>query len=121
MDRKKIKHIFLSTGAILFVLSFIISSLSGCSSGTVRYNAVAQCITEKGAVMYGTEWCSHCKSQKKMFGSSFKHINYTDCDVNKKECELAGVEGYPTWVVKGKLYSGAQSIEKLSLLTECKI
>ena len=32
--------------------------------------SLAQCLTEKEVIMYGTEWCSHCKNQKAMFGES---------------------------------------------------
>ena len=56
--------------------------------------------------MYGAEWCSHCKNQKKLFGNSFQYVNYVDCDKNSKECKEAGISGYPTWKVNGQNYSG---------------
>jgi hypothetical protein len=31
------------------------------------FDEFAQCITDSGAVFYGTEWCSHCKNQKALF------------------------------------------------------
>ena len=81
--------------------------------------ALAQCLTEKGATMYGTEWCSHCKNQKALFGKSFQYVDYIDCDKNKAECQKAGIRGYPTWNINGQNYPGGQSLEKLSILSGC--
>ena len=85
------------------------------------YDLFAQCLTEKGVKMYGTEWCSHCKNQKKMFGDSFQHVDYIDCDLNKDECQEAGIGGYPTWIIGGEKYPGEQSFERLASLTECEL
>lgn len=100
---------------------FLIVFLSGCSSGPREYDALAKCLTEKGATMYGTEWCDRCQSQKKMFGKSFKLINYVDCDRNKAECKEKGIRGYPTWVINGEKYPGEQSIDYLKALTGCEL
>ena len=100
--------------------------VSGCSitGGTVvggKYDNLAKCLTTKGATMYGTEWCSHCKNQKKTFGSSFKYVNYVDCDRNPGKCDAAGVRGYPTWKVMGKNYPGEQKLSRLASLTGCTV
>ncbi|NJM73839.1 MAG: hypothetical protein HC862_29090, partial [Scytonema sp. RU_4_4] len=29
-------------------------------------------------------------------------------------CKAAGIQGYPTWEINGKLYSNVQSLEKLA-------
>ncbi len=71
--------------------------------------------------MYGTEWCSHCKSQKKMFGKSFQYINYVDCDRYSDECLRNGIRGYPTWIIDGEKYPGVQSLGRLSSLSGCSI
>src|SRR3989344_5252951 len=57
-----------------------------------RYDALAKCMTAKGATMYGTNWCPHCQDQKRLFGASFKYINFVDCDISALACEAAGVE-----------------------------
>lgn len=107
---------------ILFILLVMLSSLvlSGCSSKPGKYDSLAQCLTEKGAAMYGTEWCSHCKSQKNAFGSAFQYINYIDCDFNSDECLKNGITGYPTWIINGEKYPGEQPLFKLASLTDCK-
>jgi glutaredoxin len=82
-------------------------------------NSFAKCLSEKGAVMYGTDWCGYCKKQKELFGSSFSDIVFIDCDYNKADCDYAGVTGYPTWRINGVNYPGLQSLEKLANLTGC--
>jgi hypothetical protein len=90
-------------------------------SGPGEYDAFASCLSESGAVMYGTEWCSHCKDQKESFGSSFYNINFVDCDLNRDACLIAGVSGYPTWKINGENYPGQQSFQRLSELTGCEL
>ncbi|HLC89096.1 MAG TPA: thioredoxin domain-containing protein [Candidatus Nanoarchaeia archaeon] len=104
---------------ILMVLSVLVI---GCSSNnqTGDNDALAKCLTEKGAVMYGTEWCSHCKTQKEYFGSSFKYVDYVDCDRNRDRCTAADVKGYPTWQINGNNYPGAQPLERLASLAGCQ-
>lgn len=81
---------------------------------------LAQHLTQTGAKMYGAYWCPHCHDQKELFGQeAAKQIPYVECDaggVNPKpdECRAAGVEGFPTWSVKGQLLSGAQPLEDLA-------
>ena len=102
----------------------LVAIIAGCSSdkdGPGRYDAFAQCLTEKGVTMYGTEWCPHCQNQKALFGSSFDFIDYVDCDKNRAACVAAGVEGYPTWKINGENYAGEQSFVVLKRLTGCEI
>jgi len=81
-------------------------------------NDFAKYLTERGIVMYGTEWCSHCKTQKKLFGNSFQYINYVDCDKNPEQCKDAGISGYPTWKINNQNYPGVQTLERLAELSE---
>ncbi len=74
-------------------------------------------LTEQGAIMYGTDWCSYCKKQKELFGDSFRYINYVNCDQERQVCVDADVKGYPTWEIDGETYSGLQSLERLAQLT----
>lgn len=84
------------------------------------YSAFAKCLTEKGVKMYGTDWCPHCKEQKKMFGDAFKYVDYHNCDIDP-ECEKVGVQGYPTWSIDGKLYPGTVRLEVLSEMSGCPL
>ncbi|MFH1641783.1 MAG: protein disulfide isomerase family protein [Nanoarchaeota archaeon] len=82
-------------------------------------DALAQCLTGKGVIMYGTDWCSHCQNQKKLFGSSFQYIDFIDCDQAKSGCDEADIKGYPTWKINNQNYPGEQSIETLARLSGC--
>ena len=80
------------------------------------FDNFAKCISDKGAVMYGAmEWCKYTQGQRAMFGKSFKYVNYHEFT------ELPGIMKTPTWVIDGKWYENAQSFDKLSGLTGCKI
>lgn len=114
----KLKLIF----SFLFVLitsAMLIGCLNSNSPG--KYDSFAQCLTEKGAVMYGTEWCPHCKNQKKAFSGSFQYISYVDCDKEKDECLRNGIRGYPTWIINREKYPGEQKLDHLAYLTECEL
>ncbi len=110
------KNIFYFLIMVIFLLSFI-----GCSNKSAEYDDFAKCLTEKGATMYGTEWCPHCQNQKKEFGKSVQYIDYVDCDLNKNECLKAGVKGYPTWKIDGENYPGEQPLYRLASLTGCSL
>lgn len=89
------------------------------SKDPVWIEGLARSLNEKGMVMFGAYWCSHCQNQKKAFGDAVKYIDYVECDPagenpNPDECKANNIEGYPTWVYQGQQYSGEQSLEKLA-------
>jgi hypothetical protein len=92
-----------------------------------KYDKLAQCITSSGAEFYGTFWCTHCQSQKAMFGSSKKYLPYIECSsVDGKEqlqvCKDKGIEGYPTWIFSdGSQISGEVSLKILAEKTQCEL
>ena len=82
----------------------------------------AQCLTEKGLVMYGADWCSHCQREKSRFGEAFQFINYVECPQNPQKCLAAGIQGYPTWALDdGEKLVGEQGLEKLAQLSGCEL
>ena len=117
------KNIFKSPWTYFVIILIIISAIYGYKNITGKaiasgqYDEFAQYLTDQDVIMYGTEWCSHCKNNKKIFRDSFQYINYIDCDKNKNACSAAGIGGYPTWNVGGKNYPGEQSLERLAQLT----
>ncbi len=86
-----------------------------------QYDEFAKCLSEKGIKMYGTNWCKYCQKQKDLFGSSFKYINFIDCDKNREECIINEIKGYPTWRINEKNYVGLQTLEKLAELSGCSL
>lgn len=107
-SRKKFKVMTLSVVVLLILGSWIV--YSSLSPG--KYDSFAKCLTEKGAVMYGENWCQYTNAQKGMFGKSFKYIIYQVKEDLRKR---------PTWVIDGESYETVQSFERLSALTGCKI
>ncbi len=100
------------------ILSFIYSSMQkfaamgicatlffvGCSqqNPSINLDTFAQCLTDQGAIMYGSETCPHCQSQKEMFGESFKKINYVECTKEFERCSKL------TWVPTREFKDGSQ-------------
>lgn len=106
---------------LLSMVALIVLSACTTDQGPGKADALAQCLTETGAVMYGTEWCPHCKAQKEMFGSSFQYINYVDCDRYRQVCIDAGVQGYPTWKINEGNYAGTQNLYDLAQYSGCSL
>ena len=122
------KTIYVLAGVVLIVvaiIAFVVArptgQVIGGNTGTGEFDEFAECLTEEGAIFYGTEWCGFCQQQKAMFGESMEYINFIDCDQNRDECMSEGIRGYPTWKINGELYSGLQQLTRLSDLTGCAI
>ena len=96
---------------IAIVLIIIGAGITYGSLSPGKYDDFAKCLTEKGAVMYGEDWCQYTQGQKRMFGRSFKYINYE---------VKTGLKLRPTWIINGETHERVQSFEALSELTGCK-
>lgn len=105
--RKKIKIITIVLVCILVLAALI--TYARLSPG--KYDDFAKCLTERGVMMYGEDWCKYTNAQKGMFGKSFKYINYQV----KQNLRVR-----PTWMVNGTAYETVQSFQKLSELTGCR-
>jgi uncharacterized membrane protein/glutaredoxin len=74
--------------------------------------ALAEHLTEQGAVFYGASWCPHCQEQKRLFGASADRLPYVECSLGGRSapqsaaCRSAGVQTYPTWVINGRATVG---------------
>lgn len=105
--------------AIVLVLAFwFVIKKPGASAGAL--DGFAQCLAQKGVMMYGAYWCPHCQDEKKAFGDSFRFVPYVECPAEPQKCLDAGVGGYPTWIfADGRKFEGKQGIEKLSQESGC--
>ena len=87
----------------------------------------AQCLSAKGAKMYGAWWCPHCADQKEMFGYAFHYVNYIECSppgqrTETEVCTQAAVKNFPTWQFgDGSRTEGAQPLALLSQKTGCRL
>jgi hypothetical protein len=119
-NRERNKRIFnyaIAAVVVIIVGYFLYSTLH---EEPGKHDSLAKCLTSKGVVMYGTDWCPHCQDQKRLFGSSFRYMAYVNCDVSPEACSAAGVVGYPTWVFpRGEKMSGTVALDVLAQRAEC--
>ena len=124
IDKSGSKYLVYGFGILILVIVVILFFFSSTSAGA--YDSFAKCLSEKGAVMYGAFWCPHCAEQKKLFGSSFRYINYVECSTSDGKSQLSictdeGIQSYPTWKFDGSLQQGAFSLQELSSKTGCSL
>lgn len=123
----KISKPVLISGIIFAVILLTIFVFNKTNDNPGQYDDFAKCLSDKGVKMYGAYWCPHCMSQKRMFGNSWKHINYIECSLPNKSgqtlnCRQAGIRSYPTWEFQdGKRIEGTLSFDKLSQYSNCKV
>lgn len=107
---------------IVSVIALSALVLTGCSQEPKQnLDNFAKCLTEKWVMIYTTKTCSHCQSQKKLFGESWQYINDVDCNDNPIVCSEAGIKGVPNRVINGENLMGEQSLEILAEKTGCEI
>jgi len=89
-------------GVIILVvgLGFILNRPAGPS----KYDDFAKALTNEGAIFYGAFWCSHCQSQKELFGSSKQYLPYVECsnpnNTPTQICVDKKIESFPSWTFK---------------------
>lgn len=123
------KYIVYTAGVALFVVTAMVL-LSTHGGGRTGYEnedlkQLASCISDSGAMFYGTYWCGHCGAQKNDFGNAKQFLPYVECatptgGAQAQACESAGITSYPTWVFEnGERLAGRQSLETLAEKTGC--
>jgi|SRR3989338_1110711 len=111
---KKIAYI--SAFSAIFILAIAVFGYNFFQSKKPGYlDGFAQCLTEKGAVMYGASFCKYTHGQKGMFGNSVNFLDIRDFT------EDQNVRVTPTWKINGEYYENVQSLDRLSLVTGCAI
>lgn len=99
-------------------------TVTASSSPTAQF---AQCLRDKGAIFYGAFWCSHCKTQKALFGDAVSLLPYVECSTpdgraQKQICIDKKIEGYPTWeFVDGSRLSGERTFAELGEKAACPV
>ncbi len=119
--KSKAKKVILWCAIAIIIIGglYFYGSYQGKKPG--KFDSLASCLSEKGVVMYGTEWCPNCQAQKKAFGKSFSLINYVDCDLSNL-CDQKGVTGYPTWISPDdKRLVGRQELDVLAKTYGCPL
>ena len=126
-ERPVLIRIFVIAVFIVVVGAFALLKFSDSREGTPEKIALAKCLSESGAKMYGTYWCPSCSKQKKRFGKSWSHVDYVECALpgrprdQAQECIDAGIIEYPTWVFgDGSRLSGEFTLQDLAEKTGCE-
>lgn len=132
----KFKIVLMGILAIL-TLSLLLVSCSGIAGSSDNGNdnsngntantgeigsaeALAKCLTDSGAELYGAYWCPHCQQQKDLFGDAVEYVPYIECTTEQEKCSNAGIRAYPTWkFADGSEAVGGQSLENLASLSGC--
>lgn len=117
------KNFWWITGTIVSLLlaAFVVFA----ESSPNKYDDLAQCIDKSGTVFYGAFWCTHCQSQKSLFGSAKQYLPYVECSNPDGQSQTAiciekGIKSYPTWVFPdGTIQTGEVSLEDLAEKTSC--
>ncbi|MEK7118834.1 MAG: thioredoxin domain-containing protein [Patescibacteria group bacterium] len=98
-------------------------AVTASSSPTAQF---AQCLKDKGVIFYGAFWCSHCKTQKALFGDAAALLPYVECSTpdgraQLEACKDKKVEGYPTWEFPdGSRLSGERTFAELGEKANCQ-
>ena len=119
-------------GVVVVVLIIAIAGLAfwkkgGTTAEPGKYDALAQCLKDEGAVFYGAFWCQHCQNQKKMFGPSAQLLAYVECSTldgkgQVPACIEKKISGYPTWeFADGSRLSGEVPMAQLAEKTGCTL
>ena len=112
--------------SIILIFIFAISAMPKNNERT-DLEPFAKCITDSGAKFYGAFWCTHCQSQKKMFGTAKNIVPYIECSTTDGKGQLQictdnQIKGYPTWVFADKSTLGGEvSLEDLAQKTNCTL
>ena len=86
----------------------------------------AEFLSANNIFMYSVYWCSHCYKQKQLFGrEAVKNLTIIECDKEGKDnqhelCLEKDIEGFPSWEINGKLYSGQKDLNDLAIITGYK-
>ena len=119
--RKPSNKKWLVLGAVLAAFLLLALGVYSLTTGPGSYDDFADCMKEKGAVIYGNDFCSYTQRQKTYFGKSFKRLNYVRCADYPDLCKTKGIQVTPTWEVSGKMYPEVQTFERLSAISGCAI
>jgi glutaredoxin len=121
MSKKFVWGLFFLFLAAVFLISVVRGRNQPIPAGG-KLDDFARCLTERGAVMYGTNLCPHCQAQKELLGPSFAYVRYIDCFADTAACQAANIGKIPAWdFPDGTRILGTQPLENLSQKTGCPL
>ena len=112
------------TGIILIILVVLaaVSAYLYFTKAPAAADKLAQCLRDKGAIMYGASFCPHCQAQQDLFGRSFRFVPYVNCSAQSARCTKAGIKSYPTWTFpNGLRVEDTQPLLRLAEISLCPV
>jgi|TARA_Y100000034_G_scaffold46233_1_gene56876 uncharacterized membrane protein YvbJ len=103
---------------IIIFSSFTVYSYMNKSSG---YDDFTNCLSDKGVVVYGNDFCQYTNQQLNFFGKSKENLNYIKCFDDRELCDEKEIKITPTWEIDGEMYEQVHDFERLSLLSGCEL
>jgi hypothetical protein len=129
----------------LFLVAVIIVGVASCSTGgddggspsviTIDGNdapplpesappesrevTIAKCLSSKGAVLYGADWCPTTQDQIESFKDGFQYLTYVECTEQDAVCDKNGIAAYPTWVIDGSQIIGYKTPTQIGGTAGC--
>ena len=110
------KILIISIVSIVFVL--IVGGIGFSYINSLKPAALdgfAQCLTDKGAIMFGSSSCQYTHAQQGMFGNSARFIDSRDFT------DDSNIKVTPTWLINGNYYENVQTFNRLASLTGCEL
>ena len=123
-NKKTVKKVVIY-GVLIIIIVGIFYIVNSNAKKPGKYDDFAKCLTDKGAIFYGSFQCSACAAQKELFGKSMKYVNYVECGPlggpQNQVCRDVNVKVYPTWNINNNQVTGVQGLQTLSSLTNCTL
>jgi len=112
MENNK-RILLLIAGIIVLVclLSFVTRTISNFTGYAIKAS-MADCLREKGVVLYCKENTPICQNQVERLGIYFNNLNYVICYGDSAEC--FGIEEFPAWKYNNIIYYGEKNLEELA-------
>jgi hypothetical protein len=108
-------------GIVLTASLLIASIMIFWPKTAVSEQVFVECLKKNNVVMYGTDTCGACITQKEIFGVDFKGIDYVNCAFNNESCIFNKIAKFPTWKKDEQILTGVQTLESLSRFSGCEL
>jgi len=106
---------------LILIVGLVLATSYVKSSQPGESDSFAKCLTDKGVVVFGNDYCTYTAQNLNFFGKSKQYLNYIKCIDNEELCNSKGIITTPTWEINGETYSGVLNFNKLSELSGCEL
>ncbi len=115
----------LAAFVVVFGLHMHYSGLFDPAAGPEKpaLKALALHLQRGDAEFFGAKWCPRCIEQKELFEASVHRLPYVECSPFGREgpvstaCIDNKIKDYPTWIIRGRRYTGRLELSELARLS----